>query len=109
MGETLQKEETVSGLAIGGGIEVGEAEGETEGETEIFSVLLLLFADWGTLRVTLGDMKQSGDMDCVLVRLADAVILTKTGVPSPSSPSCKNIGNHAKHQFGNNAKFVPCN
>ena len=33
MGEILQKEDTVSGLASGGGIEVGEVEGETEGET----------------------------------------------------------------------------
>ena len=44
VGEILQKEETVSGLASGGGIEVGEVEGETEGETwqkeETVSVLL---------------------------------------------------------------------
>ena len=33
VGEIRQKEETVSGLEAGGGIEVGEVEGETEGDT----------------------------------------------------------------------------
>ena len=78
---------------------MGEVEGETKGDTwqkeETVSVLLLV--ESGTLMDTMGEMKQSGDMDCVLVRVAEAVMLTKTGVPSaaPSPPSCKNVF-HAK-------------
>ena len=83
-GETLQKEETVSGLD-GGGIVVGDVEGETEGETlqkeDTVSHLLILGYGPG-LRDVLGEIKQSEDIDCVLLSP------TNTGVPSTSLPTC---------------------